>query len=467
MPYATTTQALSATTSEVINGSAPYLTFDNGVTKVTTSDDLLGITLSDGTHITPATNTSTAANPIQLTVANQSFADIGMLVPTTTNSIALSALIGAPYNYWGDDDGDGQGVNGITATGNLSIAITDKLNQTVSRSASLDICHAPYKVELTSTAGSLTTQYGVPNSSSFNGSTATYYISPKAAPTICYARPNLKRGSNNDSDYPGWNFEGPTTIWSKDNGFLMQSIEPSSYDRNFPTTGANKLYFDLLVGGIDAATLTWPDVTQGGITVTMALNPPKDDYFNPDGASSVRVTLTGPAATSSQSSSKSPGTIDTPALPQTFELVGYDSSHRKVLSYGFVLKHWFVKRGHKIDSVANHTSWCSKLGSYRFPKVKDLTNSVCSGNGTSGSSCEGSVGATPSSNGNHYQRNIGAGFFTEWGDMFTYAAADFNNLYVYWTSDSASSTDHYYVGWSNGNVDSFTTGYGSGLCVYP
>ncbi|MCX8714341.1 hypothetical protein, partial [Gilliamella sp. B3781] len=57
--YATTTQALSVTTVHVIHGSAPYLTFDNGVTKVTTTEGLLGITLSDGTQYTPSTNPST------------------------------------------------------------------------------------------------------------------------------------------------------------------------------------------------------------------------------------------------------------------------------------------------------------------------------------------------------------------------------------------------------------------------
>ncbi|MCX8714290.1 hypothetical protein, partial [Gilliamella sp. B3781] len=84
--YATTTQALSATTAQVIHGSAPYLTFDNGVTKVTTTEGLLSITLSDGTQYTPSTNPS-SVTPIVLPDADQSFADIGMLVPTDTNSV--------------------------------------------------------------------------------------------------------------------------------------------------------------------------------------------------------------------------------------------------------------------------------------------------------------------------------------------------------------------------------------------
>ncbi|OCG07847.1 hypothetical protein A9G13_06440 [Gilliamella sp. wkB178] len=468
LPYATTTQALSATTAQVIHGSAPYFTFDNGATKFTTGDGLLGITISDGTTkitYTPADNTSTVSNPIVLLKENQRFTDIGMLVPPTTDSITLNDLISAPYNYWGDDDGDGQGANGVTASGNLSVSITNKYSQVVSRSVSLDICQAPYKVVLTSTDGSLTTQYGLPNSTNFSGSSTTYYISPKAPPKICYARPNMEFGTNSQ-EIPGFNFAGSATIWNWPKGFLVQSTTPSSYNRNFPTTGANNLHFDLLVGGIDAATLTWPTVTQGGITATMTVNPPRDSYFNPDGASSVRVTLTGPLATASQQSSATPGSIATPTLPQTFVLVGKDSSNNEVLKYGFKLQHWFVHRGTKEDTPPNQSSWCRSLGGgYRLPQVKDLTNAVCSG-ANSTSWCQGAVGATPSSSGNHYQRNIGAGLFTEWGSMYFYTAAGFVYNY-YWTSDSNGSNQFYvnsndgYVGSGNPRDSHY------GVCAYP
>ncbi|OCG08929.1 hypothetical protein A9G13_02390 [Gilliamella sp. wkB178] len=435
LPYATTTQALSATTAQVIHGSAPYLTFDNGVTKVTTTEALLSITISDGTTQTTYTpdNTSTAANPIVLRVANQRFTDIGMLVPTNTDSITLNALIGAPYNYWGDDDGDGQGTNGVTASGDLTVSITDKDNQAVSRNAVLSICGAPYKVALTSTAGSLTTQYGLPNSSSFSGGTATYYISPKAVPTICYARPNLTYGTGQ--------YAGPATIWNPDKGFLIQSIDPSGYNRNFPTTGANNLYFDLDIGGVNGSTLTWPTVSQGGITATMTPSP--------DNANNIRVTLTGPVATAAQQNSNYPGSIARPALPQTFVLVGKDSSNNEVLSYGFELKRWFVPRGTKEDTPANHSSWCSRLGGgYRLSKVKDLTNAVYT------------------TSVNYYNRSIGAGLLAEWGDMGTYTAAGFVGR-LCWTSDRDGSRQ-FFVNTVYGNVrrdyPEFRT---NGFCAYP
>ncbi|OCG01371.1 hypothetical protein [Gilliamella sp. wkB112] len=456
LPYSVNTQALSATTVQVINGSEPYLTFDGGVTKANDTNSLLGITLSDGTVITPENNTS-ATTPIELPNTSETLADVQMLVPTTADSITLNELIGAPNNYWGDDDGDGLGANGITVSGSLSVSITDNMNNKVSRSATLDICQAPYKVELTSTNGSLTTQYGVPNSSNFGGSSAIYYINPKAAPTICYARPNLNWGTSS--------YAGPASIWNPTKGFLVQSTESSSYNRNFPTTGANNLHFDLLVGGIDPTALTWPTVTQGGITATMSLKTPVDGDFNSDGASSVRVTLTGPVATASQIESNSPGEVSIPSLPQQFELVGYDSNHKTVLKYGFVLKQWFVNSGDKKNTLTNQIAWCANIG-YHMAQVKDLTNAVCGGMHT----CIGAVGATPSSNTRFYQRNIGAGFFTEWGKMDDYTGANFFSTDYYWTGDSIGpyklsvNTDGTIFG---GRVRENSTSAIYGVCTYP
>ncbi|OCG07849.1 hypothetical protein A9G13_06450 [Gilliamella sp. wkB178] len=454
LPYATTTQALSATTAQVIHGTEPYLTFDNGVTKVTTTDGLLGIKLSNGARFTPATNTSTASNPIVLPEANQSFADIAMSIPTNTNSIALSALIGAPNNYWGDDDGDGQGINGITASGNLSVSITDKNGETVSRNTVLSLCgEAPYKVELTATDGSLTTQYGLPNSSSFTGGRVTYYISPKPATPICvrYARPNLREGTGK--------YAGPATIWSSTKGFLVQSRASSGYNRNFPTTGANNLYFDLDIDGVNGSALTWPTVSQGGITATMTPSP--------DNANNIRVTLTGPVTTSSQWHSATPGNIARLSMSQKFVLVGKDSSNNEVVRYGFELQHWFVNRGDIVSTATELSSWCSSLGGYRLSQVKDLTNAKCPGRNFG---CYGAVVAKPSSTTRYYQRNIGAGLFAEWGDLHSYTGANFFLGDYYWTSEYSSDdvTRRYSVNPSDGEVGGYYT-YGTayGVCVRP
>jgi hypothetical protein len=410
---------MSQTTRNVINGTAPYLTFDGGLTRATNVDKLLGITLPSGTHIIPNTNTSGLSNPIELPNASDNLVDIIMPVPVGTDSVELSKLIGPPNNYWGDDDGDSD----FTVTGSLTLSIVDKEGHEVDRRDTLDICRAPYKVTLSSSGGTLSTRYGFPNSSNFSASSAIYYINPKASPEVCFVRPSLQYGSNNEHDFSGHNFAGPLNIWNPDKGFLIQSTAPAHYDRNFPTTGAHNLYFDLDIGGVNVGQLSWSSVTHHGITASMT----------PDSSRArVRVTLTGPHATSAQQISDSPGNIPRPSLPAIFELVGRDGSGRAVVKYGFELKQWFVNRGDALNNYSSSSSWCNSIG-YQMPRVRDLTNARCTGI-NSGYLCQGSVGALPSSSGNHYQRRIGSGFFTEWGYMRTYTGANFDNFY-YWTGD--------------------------------
>ncbi|SCC25111.1 hypothetical protein GA0061081_11253 [Gilliamella bombicola] len=448
LPYSVSLQALSVNTTNTtnaINGSAPYFTFDGGRTKATTTDSLLGITLSDGTTITPSTNFSTIINPIVLPNVNETFTDVGMLMPVTRNSIPLSSLVNARYNYWGDDDGDGQGARGVTATGRLTVEIRDKNNQTVARNDTLDICNAPYKLVLRNTNGSLSTRYGVPNRSIFTADTVTYYINPTLSAKVCYAKPGLQEGVGR--------FAGPADMWDTRKGFISQSTSSDSYNLNFPTVGANGLYFDLDIGG--SGLLTWAPVTQGGITANMTPNA---------SGTSVRVMLTGPAATNDEQSNDLPGRLQAgiPVLPQIFELEGKDSRGRTVVKYGFVLQKWFVNRGLRTAKAANITAWCASLG-YRMIKVNDVTNAVCGNN----SYCQGSVGATPPSSGSYYQRRINAGLFSEWGRMSNYSGAGFSN-FAYWTSDVTSSSVFYVYSY-NGRVykGNPATGNYHGLCVYP
>ena len=441
--------ALTTKTTNIIYGSAPYLTFDGGRTRVTNTEALLGISLSDGRTFTPTTNNS-ERNPIVLPVVGQSFNDIGMLVPTDTNSIALSSLIGTPYNYWGDDDGDGQGVNGVTATGSLNLSIVDRWNYPVARNEVLDICSAPYKLTLSNTSGRLTTRYGIPNESRFNAGNATYYINPKTLSAICFVRPLGV----------GFDFGGLSDdIYNNDKGFLPQSVTPSSYGLNFPTTGAHNLFFELWFGGVSQA-LSWAPVSHGGITATIT------PYSN----SNVGVTLTGPVVTDpNQRQSENPDSIGRPSLPQTFELVGRDSSGNAVVKYGFELKQWFVNRGPNWYSYSSVESWCNKIGGYRMPKVMDLTNATCQGEG-SNADCQGAVGATPSSPDNRYRRHIGTGLISEWGRMDYYANAYFTGDYA--TQDrrvGSSRASFYTVSAYYGDLYSreYASSTFSGLCVYP
>ena len=258
------------------------------------------------------------------------------------------------------------------------------------------------------------------------------------SPVIHYARPNLFWGNGK--------YAGPADIWNPDKGFLVQSINPESYSLNFPTTGVHNLYFDLLITGIDVRDLTWEPVTHEGITATVTNVVAKDGWIPKEdwGQVVARVRLTGPEA-SNQWDNPHPNPIAKPRLPQTFELVGRDIYGIEVVKYGFVLKQWFVVRdGHfpfRTRTYSDHLAWCNSLG-YRMPRVRDLTNSNYN-----------NLGATPSSSRNRYQRHIGAGFFTEWGNMYRYTDAGLAYLH-YWTSD-ATGGNQFDVYSHCGCVDSY------------
>ena len=440
LSYTQGIQALTAQTSRVIEGSAPYLTFDGGRTKATNTDTFLAIELPDGRRITQSTNTSSVTNPIMLPSGNYTFNDIHTVLPSGATSISLNSLIS--QGKWGDDDGDGQGVRGVTASGSISLAIKDKDGATVSRGDTLSICKAPYKVTLDSTGGSLTTQYGVPNSSRFYGGTVDYYITLPSQPVICSVRPMLYFGGsgiNFAGNVDDSSYAGPSNIWSRDKGFFVQSTSPSSYDLNFPTTGADGLYFDLDIGGLDGSQLIWTVNTGGSLGATVSRV-----------GSNTRVTLSGPRASSTQINSDNPSPLDVPSLPQTFELVGRDSNGNEV-RYGFVLKQWFVHRGNQEKYYTRQLAWCNRLG-YRLSKLRDLTNSnnyLCT---------------TPSSSCNHYMRYIGAGLFTEWGYMSYYTGAGF--AYRHYLASEVLNGSNFTVFSANGYVGSIAN-TANAVCTTP
>ena len=460
LSYTQGIQALTAQTSREIKGSAPYLTFDGGRTKITTIYDLLTITLPDGTKVGLYPNTSSPTNPLIARNVRR-INDIGMYIPSSTpfngySYIAMFDDIVNRYGYWGDDDGDGQ----VTASGRMWATFSDKDGNDVLRNDILDACKAPYKITIGADGG-LATRYGIPNNTYFGRRSVDYYIKPDGG---CYfvqsVRPNLNLGTGN--------FAGPSNIWNSTKGFLVQSTSPSSYDQNFPTTGADGLYFDLDIDGGDASQLRWSTVSHGGITATVSWVKPRTDshqnqwennmqhdtWISDKSKYVTRVTLTGPRASSTQINSSNPSPLNKPILPQTFELEGRNSSGNVVVKYGFVLKQWFVNRGTQYKPYNEQLAWCNRLG-YRLSRVRDLTNSNYR-----------NLGASPRSSSNNYMRHIGAGFFTEWGYMSQYADADF--ILNYWTSDSVNSSEPFIVLSLEGLVKSRAASMNDrGLCTTP
>ncbi|OCG16017.1 hypothetical protein A9G24_01355 [Gilliamella sp. App6-5] len=266
---------------------------------------------------------------------------------------------------------------------------------------------------------------------------------------LSFARPNKDWGTDE--------YAGPADIWNPNEGFLITQSDPASYALNFPSTGADGLFFDLELEGADPDQLIWEPVAHEGITATVTRTRSSDRWFR---GMVTRVTLKGPEARA-QWYNPHPSRISVPRLPQTFELVGRDRGGNEIVKYGFVLQKWFVHRGGKGDYSFYQADWCNGLG-YRMPQVKDLTNAVCFGL-HSGRHCEGAVGATPSSTGNHYQRRIGAGFFAEWGLMANYDGAGFNSFGDYWTGEASFGVNS-----MSGSVRSTYPSFVSyGICVVP
>jgi hypothetical protein len=228
---------------------------------------------------------------------------------------------------------------------------------------------------------------------------------------ITHARPNLFWGHWWRT--LGMDFRGPADIWNMYKGFLVQSIDPQSYNLNFPTTGMDGLYFDLVIKGLDESELIWEPVTHEGITATVeyvraneywvryGMSSESEDVPDDEEVYVTRVRLKGPEA-KFQWNSTNPTQIGVPKLPQTFELVGRDYLGNEIVKYGFVLQKWFVVR--EARNSIRQSVWCNGIG-YRLPQVKDLTNAICDAKNQH--YCRNLVGATPSSTGNHYQRRIG------------------------------------------------------------
>ncbi|MDF7670693.1 hypothetical protein PT276_05700 [Orbaceae bacterium ESL0721] len=426
--------AAITTTKSTIIGTAPYLTFDGGITKEGDTRKLLSITLSDGRVYSLENNDSTPTNPIELPVEGQTLADVQMFMPIDKTSITLNELIAEPYNYWGDDDGDG--INGISATGTLTMQISDAEDRTVKRDDKLNACVAYYKITFNNSAGSLKTQYGSPNTVTFPATTATYYIKPKlpTKPYACYAQPNLSGR--------GGSYDGPASQWDNKKGFKPQDINvPSS---NFPTMGAYGLFFNLTIANGGNWQNVSYDKTPANSGIDIAISGGSTSSTN-----IAKILLNGPRYNTNNA---------TTAVPTTFTLYSDKAKTNKI--YSFTIDKWFIATpgdggGYKADYCTN------RYGSgYRIPSVREYTNA-------NGYGWTGGLSGQP----NNYQRRIGGGLFAEWGYTYNgsyYTGSDFDHYWYYWAVETDKQWQRY-VNSNYGKVDSRYASYSDSrfACITP
>ncbi|WP_085248419.1 hypothetical protein [Gilliamella mensalis] len=390
-----------AKTAKAIQGSAPYLTFDGGQTQSWDTDRFLDIELPDGQVLTPKNNPSSKANPIPLLRDGIKLSDIKTLIPTGQNTISMTDLLNN-NGFWADKDGDGD----ITATGNLTIIGRDANGAEMGLDDTFQDCNAPYSVTMQSDNSILSTAYGYPNSIRIAANSATYYLNPPKGACTYSAKPNLYL-SNSRNSWGGSNYSGPPSEWDDAKGFKRQDLNnPAS---NFPTMGAYGLFFTMdMVDSLGSEMTFDKSPATSGIDLTITGN-----------GSIAKIRLVGPKEGASAAEAAT-------ALPTTFFLYSDKAKTNKV--YSFTIKKWFIARkdySGSNRSYAQAEQYCNQLG-YQIPTVDQLTNA------NSQYWNQGLAGQ-----GNNYQRRIGGGLFSEWGEPSGYYLGNnFEGGTPYWTQNT-------------------------------
>lgn len=279
----------------------------------------------------------------------------------------------------------------------------------------------------------LSTQYGDPKNQNYpdssigiNSDAVRVFDTLTPVYSVDYAKPDITTA--------GMDFD-VSSIWNATNGFVTQSTTPATYNRNFPTVGADGLYFDLILSCTGATNLDWDAVTVNGITATPSNITP----------TSLRITLSGPSATITQSNDSYPVPAD-PFINGTELVIKGKKSGVTVIEYGFVLNKWFIARHRNSAGVTfypNQQQWCNSIGNsgmnYIIASYLDLSN-------------------TASPNGypnNNVKRTIDGSLMAEWGQLINYNIAAFNTGAGgggYITSDLFSPGDHLQVSDNDGSV---------------
>lgn len=389
--------ALTASTSGEIHGSAPYLTFDGGKTKVTNSEELLSITLSNGRKYTfEESDPSFKQDPILLPTPEPKLNTIKTYLPDGVESITLNDLIAK--GNWGDDDGDVS----ASATGNLSMNVKNDIDQTVHLDDVLDSCYSPYKMTLTSEEGKLTTRYGIPTTTEYKGNSAIYKIATTSAtPRTCFALPF------GDISSPG-GFDAP---WVGKKGFSPRDIKKPEI--NFPTTGINNASFNLFITGASANNITYsksPESSKLSLEITPKAN------------NNAQIVLHGPKDV---------------AQATTFTI--YADKAKTQVIYRFKIKDWYVyvaedKARNVLKSDDNIERYCqSKAG--KGYSLRNVSNN------------------SMRNKGGRFRHKIDFTLMGEWGNLEKVIGGSPNILIAHYFADEIPLVGHYrFYNKTNGEV---------------
>ena len=418
--------SLSLSTRETVVGSAPYLTLDNGKTKITEASDLLRFSFKDDKGITytlnKSTNTTTAEKPFALPYSSiKTFADLdfpmlhGLLISPRDSHVFY--FNESRFNdYFRDDDGD----EIIGKTGSLLLnfykgSFEDTLISYKS-SDKLDPCDDYYKIVFSLSNFQIYSRSGNPKYAltGFANDQATFYVrSEPSEPLACWATPNLVHLYSE-------NMRGPSSQWVDKKGFLLQDVnEPA---KNFPTVGAHGLFFDLTIAGAlskDVSYTKQPSDSNISLDLSLKENEKESNFKK------LNVKLVGPKDGVSKTNAS--------VKPTTFII--YAGTEKKVPIYSFTISKWFILKPGLGEGYESSEAYCNNIG-YQIASVSDLTNA---NNNFYPHWDKGLPGQ-----GNNYQRRIGGGLLPEWGEILQnyYQNLPFVNktdFYVFWAREEAKN----------------------------
>ncbi|MCX8739931.1 hypothetical protein J3U56_11415, partial [Gilliamella sp. B2824] len=260
---------LTTQTAQVINGTSPYLTYDNGKTVSTTILPLLSLTLPNNKVISALEDKSSVVEPIVIEKVPTTFNDIKTYLPFSNYPSMPLANVIVANNYWRDADGDKL----FTITGYMKVKwetydgedVTDYVKS--NPNSELDSCKSPYKLTLSADDGALLTNYGIPDTNSFKGESHSYYILSKH--TVCYVKPYAIEkmpqfqwlSFDSSNTFVAWNDSRYTSRTAVGGGYTsdyvpnigFKATPTASGGKKFPTTGFAGAKFQLIVTGSPAS----------------------------------------------------------------------------------------------------------------------------------------------------------------------------------------------------------------------
>lgn len=426
---------LSKKSLRTINGSSPYLIFDDGTTnlKLKNWNDLflLGYYEKDKLVYYPLDDRSYYNYELPLNFSGLTFADLWSIVPPKAptlldnegnpyQKISLAELLQLPYYSWQDDDGD----TGISGHGEIILEIAKTTINYDSyyyfdRTEKIDPCDYVYTFDFRFNKVSLATQYGDPRETDYSSMRRNYHIYPSVTePYLCYGV-RVPGGPSYGQE------DGVSGEWQSDKGmFFIQSHD--SPLGNPPTMGFSGAAFDLFVATGRERKFSY---TKQPIDSPLSLN--FDTRYR---TSNLIVRINGPDDYSLKEEAMS-------FKPTTFTIYAGEMQTKQPI-YQFTIKKWIIAHDSTYSNEdSNHRSMlhqCDERFGYTLPRIAELTNAKI-------------ISEDPKdyllNDGYTAKRQIGGGFVAQWGRVSKISGQPARNL-----PEEAFSEEGYLIRLQDGRI---------------